>query len=57
MVVLRLLREAPESATNCRAEYVPPTEDHYLALSQPDIPLDLPRVRRDPRLPLVQDAL
>jgi hypothetical protein len=27
---------------NCRAEYLPPTEEHYLALSQPDALLSCP---------------
>jgi hypothetical protein len=34
--------EKPLNCDNCRTEYVPPTEDHYLALSQPDIPLSCP---------------
>ena len=28
--------ERPLICDNCQAPYVPPTEDHYLALSQPD---------------------
>ena len=49
--------EKPLICDNCRAEYVPPTEDHYLALSQPDVAPRLPRMRRGARLPLVQDAV
>jgi hypothetical protein len=32
--------ENPLVCDNCRAEYVPPSEAHYLALSQPDTPLN-----------------
>jgi hypothetical protein len=28
--------ERPLICDNCQAQYVPPTEEHYLALSQPD---------------------
>ncbi len=35
--------EKPLICDDCRAEYVPPSPDHYLALSQPEIPLTCPQ--------------
>ena len=35
--------EKPLLCDGCRAEYVPPTEEHYRALSQPDLPLSCPQ--------------
>ena len=32
----------PLICDKCQAEYIPPTEDHYQALSQPDVLLDCP---------------
>jgi RNase P subunit RPR2 len=32
----------PLICEKCQAVYIPPTEDHYQALSQPDILLDCP---------------
>lgn len=34
--------EKPLICENCRAEYVPPSEEHYRALSQPDSVLMCP---------------
>jgi RNase P subunit RPR2 len=31
--------EKPLICETCQVEYVPPTEDHYRALSQPDTPV------------------
>jgi hypothetical protein len=34
--------EKPLQCDACQAEYVPPSEEHYRALSDPDIPLSCP---------------
>lgn len=35
--------EKPLTCESCRAEYVPPSEEHYRALSQPDALLTCPQ--------------
>ena len=49
--------EQPLICDGCQADYRPPSQEHYEALSRREDVDHLPRVRAGPRLPLVQDAL
>ena len=49
--------ERPLICESCRTPYMPPSQEHYEALSQPEVGPGLSRMRGSPGLPLVQDPV